>query len=199
MSAGEYFGYDGIAAFRGGDDTDKITLDEYSGYDNGTVVLNLGDGNNLVNAAGTVGYSGDVIIVGGDDADTLSFPDNDHAYRNEASVVLVLGDGANSLTVGNDAASAGSIVYMGGDDRDAITAGTNFCYEGYVLMQMGDGNNSLQVGSGAAVSARSMLLYHGGTGADTIRFGEVSACTRVTRPTDHRLSSISGETKPQTV
>ena len=172
LSASEYFGYDGIAAFRGDDDTDKITLDEYSGYENGTVVLNLGDGNNLVNAAGTVGYSGDVIIVGGDDADTLSFPDDDHAYRNEASVVLVLGDGSNSLTVGNDAASAGSIVYMGGDDRDAITAGTNFCYEGYVLMQMGDGNNSLQVGSGAAVSAHSMLLYHGGTGADTIRFGD---------------------------
>ena len=37
---------------------------------------------------------------------------------------------------------------------------------------MGDGSNSLQVGAGAAVYERSMLLYHGGTGADTITLGD---------------------------
>ena len=40
---------------------------------------------------------------------------------------------------------------MGGDDSDAITAGTNFGYEGDVLLQMDDGNNSLHVGTGAAL------------------------------------------------
>ena len=47
--------------------------------------------------------------------------------------------------------ASGAIVYMGGDDSDAITAGTNFGYEGDVLLQMDDGNNSLHVGTGAAL------------------------------------------------
>lgn len=172
LIAGYYFGYDGVVAYRGGDDQDKITLAESSAYEDGTVVLYLGDGNNTVNAPGTVGYTGDVVIIGGDGADALTFTGDDHAYGDGSSVVLVLGDGSNSLNVGNDAASAGSIVYMGGDGSDTITAGTNFCYEGYILLQMGDGSNSLQVGAGAAVYERSMLLYHGGTGADTITLGD---------------------------
>ena len=172
LKVGDYFGYDGIAAYRGGDGKDEITLDDYSGYSDGTVVLHLGDGNNTVNAPGTVGYSGDVVIIGGDGADALTFTGDDHAYLDESSVVLALGDGSNSLNIGNDAASGGSIVYMGGDGSDTITAGTNFCNEGYILMQMGDGSNSLQVGASAAVNQRSMLLYHGGTGADTITFGD---------------------------
>ena len=66
--------------------------------------------------------------------------------------------------------ASGAIVYIGGDDSDAITAGTNFGYEGDVLLQMDDGDNSLHFGTGAAVSRKTNILHHGGTGADIIEF-----------------------------
>lgn len=183
--AGTYFGYDGIVAYRGGDNKDEITFSDYAAYDEGTVVLSLGNGNNTVDAAGTVGYTGDVIIIGGDGADALTFTGDEHAYEDMSSVVLVLGDGTNSLDIGNSAASSGSIVYIGGDDKDKITAGSDFSYGGSVLLQMGDGSNSLQVGEDAASYEYSHLLYHGGTGVDTITFGDGVGVYGGTDPEPH--------------
>ena len=113
--------------------------------------------------------------------------DAGRGFGNSATFDMLAG-GDNLLLAGDNAArSSGALVYRGGSGDDSLTFGTFLANNGFAFFDMSaDGNNTLVAGTtaasppdfppfGGAASGGGQLSYTGGSGDDSLTFGNALA------------------------
>ena len=156
----------GNFSYTGGSGVDELIL---SGYQvGGSMTLNLGDGNDVVDL-GTVGgllpaptIGGDLSITGGNgdiDLNGAFFGDTEVAALVSGNFTVNLGNGNNTMTVGN--APGGLFSWTSGNGNDNVTlgaAGTNG-QAFNVHMQFGTGNDTLTLAGGTVVAPNTITGF----------------------------------------
>jgi hypothetical protein len=156
----------GNFSYTGGSGVDELIL---SGYQvGGSMTLNLGDGNDVVDL-GTIGgllqaptIGGDLSITGGNgniDLNGAFFGDTEVAALVSGNFTVNLGNGNDAMTVAN--APGGLFSWTSGNGNDNVTlgaAGTNG-QAFNVHMQFGTGNDTLALAGGTVATPNSITGF----------------------------------------
>lgn len=160
---GAFQGFEGNASsLKMGDGNDKLQLDEnvvaYTA--NPKFVVDMGEGNNLINLKGWVAAGIQSAVTFGSGNDTMLVGSNFDGKKN-----VNFGDGDNVLKVGGYVANTGTISFGTGDDAAIISS--NFTHS---TMTTGDGKDTVIIGGDVLNSGNAIreTVIDTGAGDDVI-------------------------------
>lgn len=140
---------------------------------NGSVVLNMGNGNNTLTFSQLAVVHQDLTMIGGSGNDSI----DNFLGTLGGNVLLRFGNGANNFYFGDDAPGAGGVVlgsritYCGGSGFDDVQFRTSAAALGATVnVQLGAGNDSFALRSNAFQRAR----IDGGPGIDVFALSVVT-------------------------
>lgn len=157
---------DQFFAYLGGDGNDAVTIAADAVVERGAAVR-LGDGDNTLTVAGTLGR--ELLVHGGDDADTVTVEEGAVLER---GMIAKLGNGSNATTIAGQVDR--SVAVFGGVDDDTLDILATAAIDRSVTAALGGGDNSLTV----AGTIEGSLSYDGRGGNDTVTLEESAVVER---------------------